>query len=362
MLFRSWYAADDAGVRAARALPLGQDAPMLEVLGLDAEVEKVYDVLLRGRLVTVRELASVTELTTPRVRTALRLLASRGLVTRVPGSPPRHVAVDPSIALDGLLLECEEQLRKARARSQEVGDRFRQAAAGRDPAKLVEVVTGRGRIMQRNDQLQRSARRELRIFDKPPYHGNHENAAEMDFLRAGGQVRAVYETAAADHAAPFIAAGEMARVLPSLPTKLLLIDDRMAVVPLHSTPDTPSSSFVIVHQSALLNALAGLFESMWSDALPLDPAGSGTGATGCPGPDPTERRILGLMNAGLPDEAIARHLGLSHRTLQRRIRDLMERLHAATRYQLGAQAVAQGWCAAPADERPTDGLPDPLAP
>lgn len=326
---------------------------MLEVLGLDSEVEKVYDILLRGRPVTVRELAAAAELTVARVRVALRRLASRGLVTRIPGSPPHHLAVDPSLALDGLLLEREEQLRRARARSHEVGDLFRQAAAGRDPAKLVEVVTGRDLIMQRNDQLQRSARRELRIFDRPPYHGEHKNDAELDLLSRGVPVRAVYETAAADHAAPFIAAGEQARVLPSLPTKLLVIDERMAVVPLHNTPDTPSSSFVIVHQSALLNALVGLFETLWQHALPLDPLGSGIGATDAYGPDPTERGILGLMNAGLPDEAIARHLGLSHRTLQRRIRDLMERLHAATRYQLGAQAVAHGWCA----RRPPPGPP-----
>lgn len=313
---------------------------MLEVLGLGVEVEAVYDVLLRGRPASVRELATAAELAPARVRAALRLLDARGLVTRVPGSPPRHLAVDPSLALDPLLLEREEQLRKARVRSQEVGDRFRQAVAGRDPAKLVEFITGRNLILQRTEQLQRGARRELRIFDKPPYHGGHDNHAELDLLRRGGCVRAVYESEAADHAAPFVAAGEQARVLPSLPIKLALIDDRIALVPLHDTPDTPSSSFVIVHQSALLNALAGLFETLWQAALPLDPAGLPDPS----GPDPVERRILGLMNAGLPDEAIARRLGLSHRTLQRRVRDLMERLHAATRYQLGAQAVARGWC------------------
>jgi DNA-binding CsgD family transcriptional regulator len=140
-------------------------------------------------------------------------------------------------------------------------------------------------------------------------------------------------------------------VLPSLPVSLLIVDDRLAVVPLQDTPDTPSSSNVIIYQSALLNALAGLFETLWQHALPLDPGGTEIGPT-ARGPDPTERRILGLMNAGLPDEAIARHLGLSHRTLQRRVRDLMERLHAATRYQLGAQAVAHGWCASAGE--PTD--------
>lgn len=329
---------------------------MLEVLGLDAQVEKVYDALLQGRPFAVRDLTAAADLTPTRVRAALRLLESHELVTRMPGSPPSYVAVDPSFALDRLLLEREEQLRQARVTSQEAGDRFRQATAGRDPAKLVEFVNGREQILQRSQQLFHGARRELRIFDRPPYHGGHDNDAELELLGRGGRVRAVYESTAADHAASFIAAGEEARVLPSLPIKLLLVDDRLAWVPLLDSPDTPSSSFVIVHQSALLNALAGLFENLWRYALPLDPAGSVPATSDATGPDPIERRILGLMNAGLPDEAIARHLGLSHRTLQRRVRDLMEHLDAATRYQLGAQAVARGWCASPVD-RPDARLP-----
>lgn len=319
---------------------------MLEVLGLDAQVEKVYDVLLQGRPLAVPDLVTAAELTPARVRSALRLLGSRGLVTRLPGSPPRHQAVDPSLALDRLLLEREEQLRQARVRSQEAGDRFRQAAAGRDPGKLVELVTGRGQIIQRFDQLQRSARRELRAFERPPYQRGCESDAELELLEQGVRVRVVFESTSAEHAARFVAAGGEARVLPSLPVKLLIVDDRLAVVPLQDTKAAPSSSNVIVHQSALFNALTALFETMWEYALPLDPIGSGDDTDE---PGSTERRILGLMNAGMPDEAIARHLGLSHRTLQRRVHNLMERLHAATRYQLGAQAVARGWCAPPSD-------------
>jgi sugar-specific transcriptional regulator TrmB/DNA-binding CsgD family transcriptional regulator len=334
--------------------PLWHNSAMLEILGLDAQVGKVYEILLRGRPFTVRDLATASGLTPPRVRSALRRLAQHGLVTQLSGSPPRHLAVDPSLALDRLLLQREEQLRQARVHSQEVGERFREAAAGRDPAKLVEFVTGREQIIQRYDQLQRSARRELRAFERPPYQPGCDSDAELDLLDQGVQVRVLFESTAADHSARFVAAGGEARVLPTLPVKLLIVDDRLAVVPLQDATDTPSSSNVIVHQSALLNALSGLFESLWRHALPLDPAGSEV-ENGMPGPDPSERRILGLMNAGLPDEAIARHLGLSHRTLQRRIRDLMERLHAATRYQLGAQAAARGWCAPPGD--PSDDEP-----
>lgn len=45
----------------------------------------------------------------------------------------------------------------------------------------------------------------------------------------------------------------------------------------------------------------------------------------------------------MKDEAIARHLGVSLRTLRRRVSDLQERLGAASRIQLGVRAAQRGW-------------------
>ena len=56
-----------------------------------------------------------------------------------------------------------------------------------------------------------------------------------------------------------------------------------------------------------------------------------------------ERRIVGLLAEGLTDDAIARRLGLTRRTCRRRIRVLMERLGARSRFQAGALAAKAGW-------------------
>ncbi|MDQ2757215.1 MAG: LuxR C-terminal-related transcriptional regulator [Actinomycetota bacterium] len=49
------------------------------------------------------------------------------------------------------------------------------------------------------------------------------------------------------------------------------------------------------------------------------------------------------MSAGVADASIARQTGVSQRTVERRIRSLMERLGAGTRFQAGVQAVRRGW-------------------
>jgi DNA-binding NarL/FixJ family response regulator len=56
-----------------------------------------------------------------------------------------------------------------------------------------------------------------------------------------------------------------------------------------------------------------------------------------------QRDILELLMLGAKDEAIARHLGVSLRTVRRRVADLMDDLGTGTRFQAGMEAVRRGW-------------------
>ena len=51
--------------------------------------------------------------------------------------------------------------------------------------------------------------------------------------------------------------------------------------------------------------------------------------------DPEEERLVRLLAAGFGNDAIQRAMGLSASTVQRRVRELMERLGAKTRFQTG---------------------------
>ena len=59
--------------------------------------------------------------------------------------------------------------------------------------------------------------------------------------------------------------------------------------------------------------------------------------------DARDATVLRLMAAGVTDAAIARQTGFSQRTVERRVRHVMERLGAQTRFQAGVQAVHRGW-------------------
>jgi DNA-binding NarL/FixJ family response regulator len=132
-----------------------------------------------------------------------------------------------------------------------------------------------------------------------------------------------------------MSAGEVARVLPGLPLKLVVVDRRTALLPL--TLDRALAQTAVIHRSTLLDAMVTLFEMFWERALPL---GSGTATQELTEQD---RTVLALLVTGAKDEAIARELGIGVRTLRRRMRHLMAILDAETRFQAGMQAVRRGW-------------------
>ncbi|MFC7589461.1 hypothetical protein ACFQYP_41580 [Nonomuraea antimicrobica] len=163
--------------------------------------------------------------------------------------------------------------------------------------------------------------------------------AQRELLERGVTSRMIYERDFVARAGALwrieamVEAGQQARVLPALPMKSYVVDDRLALLLLrHEPPDAPAA--LVIHPSGLLEALIRLFEGLWQRALPL-----GGLAPSDHDPPRDDARLVALLLSGLTDEAIARQLGVSSRTAERRIAGLMARLGARTRFQAGVQAA-----------------------
>lgn len=135
---------------------------------------------------------------------------------------------------------------------------------------------------------------------------------------------------------------EQVRTVDRVPTKLVVADRSLAMVPLTSRDAEPAA--LVVHASGLLESLMGLFEAVWRDALPLRLAGTAVREESS-GPDATDLEVLSLLLAGMTDASVAKQLDLGLRTVQRRVKGLMELTGVTTRLQLGWHAYERGWVA-----------------
>jgi DNA-binding NarL/FixJ family response regulator len=122
------------------------------------------------------------------------------------------------------------------------------------------------------------------------------------------------------------------------------------MLPLQTDPAAIEAA-VIVHESALLDALVKLFDGLWERALPLPGPGSPTAATPARNSVGDEQRLLALLLSGLSDTAIARQLGVAHRTVQRRVAVLMRSIGAYSRFQIGIQVAIRDRSAEPSVAR-----------
>ena len=168
---------------------------------------------------------------------------------------------------------------------------------------------------------------------------------EMDRLIAEGattgrRTRGIYPIRALTEAPAVLQArqevGEEIRLLPQVPTRLLVIGSSHVVLPdpLGSTEATPR---VVVRQRGIVEGFALYFEQLWAHASPLlayERGGKGT---------ENRRQLLQQLAGGAQDEQIARRLGLSLRTVRRRVAELLEELGADSRFQAGVEATKRGW-------------------
>jgi DNA-binding CsgD family transcriptional regulator len=212
----------------------------------------------------------------------------------------------------------------------------------------VQTVRGREAVARLFLETQGAAKREVLILDRLPCGLPSEQdrtLAQQELLRRGVLFRTIYDPAVL--AAPdrieavrgLAASGEESRVLAGVPMKLVVADRRVGMVLHHPGEDET----VLLHASPLLDGLVTLFKLLWAQATPLLAPGEEPGQ----GAEPAllsadDTQLLGLAAAGLTDHAVARRLGVAQRTVERRMRRIMDRLGARTRFQAGLAAARRG--------------------
>jgi sugar-specific transcriptional regulator TrmB len=317
-----------------------------DILGIDEHEERVYRWLIAHPRSTMRELADALALPPRKAQRLLDTIETKGLTTHTPEQPCRYLPAAPDMALQALILQRQKDLQTARAAALELQE---QAAAQRhgEQEQVVELITSREAEAQAFQHMHRSAQQEVLTLIRLPGRvsslipADESARTHREATARGVRFRSIVDAeflaapGAVDRVRSDMRTGEEVRVFPSLPFKLLVTDRRIAIMPLNlQQPDSP---VLLLRESTLLDALCVMFEILWERAAPIGFDHAGTLEVGDPdaGWLGEAEDLLPLLAAGMNDKAIAHQLGLSLRTLNRRIGDLAKGLDARTRFQAG---------------------------
>ncbi len=125
------------------------------------------------------------------------------------------------------------------------------------------------------------------------------------------------------------------RTASNLPFNLLIADRTTAIIDT-TNRDPQGAGSVLVHDPVIVRMLCAWFDLAHRGATPLAARANASGLSA------RDSRIFTLMAAGLTDAAIARRLGVSTRTVERRTSWLLEHIDATTRFQAGVKAARAG--------------------
>jgi DNA-binding CsgD family transcriptional regulator len=324
---------------------------VFEAIGLDPTAEAVYRLVLSRPDLEVEQLAEQLELPADDVRRAISSLQELRLL-RKEGSGKDLELVDPDVGLAALLARSEAELSARQRQIEATRSAVNSIAAqynGRHERALegVRLISGLDSVRARLEELAPTIETEIMSFvpdgAQRPDIMEASKPLDQQALERGVQMRDIYQESFRNDPATLQYVGWVAslggqtRTVPSLPMRLLIIDRKIALVPLD--PSDAREGAMELSGPGLVATMCVLFEQFWTAATPWTepPPQDKFGLTR------REREILTMLAIGHTDDWIARRLGLSLRTVRRVIADLMGRLDARSRFEAGVLAVRSGW-------------------
>jgi sugar-specific transcriptional regulator TrmB len=260
-------------------------AAQLTRLGLTSYEAKAYLALLRRDSSTAAQAARLANVPRQRIYDVLASLADKGLASTRPGQVVKYAAIAPELALERLVADQREQLadleRQTAALIEELSPAFHEGQEQDNPLEYIEVLRDRRAINERFEELQAGIKREILVFTKPPYATPPQENVEGLEVSKTHQARSVYELSIFDDpdttegVRRFVEAGEMARFVPELPLKLVIIDESIVMFgmedPVAGSSESDLTIMVVEHPS-LATLLNIAFNTVWEEGLTFDQA------------------------------------------------------------------------------------------
>lgn len=330
----------DVGLREALGDPAGR--AWLGELTEDPPL-RLYLALLRTPSPTAATLGEL-ELPPSVIQQAARVLEQHGMIEERPGGI-LHVE-PPEVAVPAYLGALERRVRSTRDMAPRLSELYRQAHEGTRGTRAaqpdVRLLTGHAEVDAASSRLVAAATRSIDVMATP---ASWESA--LGLVAARGERlnrRAVLDERLLDDQealARILAlreSGVDVRITLRVPLTFHIVDERAVLLQVDDGPGSTGVAGFEVRHRQLVEGLVRIFWLTHEHANPVPV----TRRTAHSRSRDREVRMLALLATGASDSVIARRLGISQRTVERHVRNLMDSLGATTRFQAGVQAARKG--------------------
>ncbi|WP_186525895.1 helix-turn-helix transcriptional regulator [Leekyejoonella antrihumi] len=310
----------------------------------------IYLAALRHSVISPDDLESVG-FSAAEVSAALEQFTKRGLVN--PVSDEHWQVIPPEVALTSLAARLEERARSLRSSAPGLARIYTESQA--TAAMPLSGVTALTSVVAVDSAVQ-----QMIAGATASVHMMHSNSPYLRMLltttpeRHGRQllsslgrplrVEVTFDTALLtdDRLGSILdrraAAGDEQRFTRSLPFSAYANDNGMAVLDLED--NTGRSIGLALTPGAGSAAILRAIRWAWQLGVTWHAGDPPTGENDSF--DKRDREILRLIAAGSSDSTVARQLGVSQRTVERRVRIILDRLNAVNRFQAGVLAARNG--------------------
>jgi DNA-binding CsgD family transcriptional regulator len=307
----------------------------------------IYEHLLTNPGVPPPGLADQLSAPPAEVERAVDALRHLGLVRG-----ERPVAVSPEAAQLTLLLPLERaiqdrnrQLAASRQSLRPFETAFDRVQHGRQPAVLrLDADEAEVRLAEAAARCTTEVLAMQSCLAHEPALARGARPLMLELARRGVPVRLLYphtgrgDTATRSYLCDVLGAGGGVRTTDDIGERFVVFDRTVAFGMEFGGADSRGDSVAVIHEPMVIGLLRRMHEHTWQSAAGFVPARSGYGDA----LTVLKSSILGLLASGLTDDAIARRVGMSERTLRRHIAAIMRDMAAESRFQAGVAAAMSG--------------------
>lgn len=260
----------------------------LQKLGLSRRESEIYIALLTKKEFTAPEIGKITSVSRNKSYEVLQSLVKKNLCSETYKNGTKVFSgIKPDIALQNIISVYENDLDEKKFLASKFREELLQLHAANetisDSLDYIEILTDLGQIRKRWIELQDNAKIEILGFNKPPFAvsleqniSNQEKTRERKILERGIYEHSdVVSETSLDHFIKVMEMysniGEQVRVIPSLPMKMIIIDEKITMLALNDPVSMkPTITTIIIDHPNYAKAQKIIFESYWSQSLTIN--------------------------------------------------------------------------------------------